>query len=89
MSEMSEVSLEEHKARLEEIRPHAKRLRLAAREAGLGGLSVQGDGTVVVHSDEPGYRAVNRFSVRASGIVGAYVHVITDDAPAAGGARPL
>ena len=86
---MSEISLEEHKARLEEIRPHAKRLRQAAREAGLSGLSVQGDGTVVVHSEERGYRTVNRFSVRASGIVGAYVHVITDDAPAAGGAQPL
>jgi hypothetical protein len=86
---MAHVSLEERRARADEIVPHAAELRAAAEAAGLSELAMRDDGTVVVHYDEPGYRAVNRFSATASIIVGAYVHVITDDVPAAAGARPL
>lgn len=86
---MADVSLEERRARADEIVPHAAELRAAAEGAGLSELAMRDDGTVVVHYDEPGYRAVNRFSATASIIVGAYVHVITDDVPGAAGARPL
>ena len=37
------------------------------------------DGTVVVHSDEPGYRSILRLSAAATEVVGTYVHVISDD----------
>ena len=41
------------------------------------------DGTIVVRSEAPGYRAVARFAGEASRLVGAYVQVITDDVPGA------
>jgi len=53
-----------------------------------GGID-RADGTVVVHSDEPGYRAVTRLSSALSELVGTYVHVITDDVPGADNAREL
>jgi hypothetical protein len=43
----------------------------------------------VVHSAEPGYRAVLEFAARAAALVGTYVHVIADDAPAARGTSQL
>ncbi len=44
---------------------------------------------MVVHSEEAGYRSVTRLSAAASELVGAYVHVITDDVPGAVGTREL
>jgi hypothetical protein len=46
-------------------------------------MFVRDDGTLVVHTDEPGYRAVLEFAAQAAAEVGTYVHVITDDVPAA------
>jgi hypothetical protein len=83
------VSLEGRRARAEEIVPHAAVLRAVAHDFGLRSLAMRDDGTLVVHDDGPGYRATNGFSASASEVVGAYVHVITDDVPAAAGARPL
>ena len=48
---------------------------------GLAVPRLRDDGTVVVHSDEPGYRAVTPPLVGLSELVGVYVHVITDDVP--------
>lgn len=41
------------------------------------------EGTIVVHAPDRGYRLVARFAAQAAGILGTYVHVITDDVPAA------
>jgi hypothetical protein len=39
--------------------------------------------------EEPGYKTADRLSATASQIVGAYVHVITDDVPGATTAQEL
>jgi hypothetical protein len=43
----------------------------------------------MIHSDEPGYKTANWLSAIASQVVGAYVHVITDDVPGATAAQSL
>jgi hypothetical protein len=43
---------------------------------------------VIVHAPEPGYRAVGRFAAEAAEVVGTYVHVLTDDVPAANTTAP-
>ncbi|GAA4831396.1 hypothetical protein GCM10023354_08140 [Garicola koreensis] len=50
---------------------------------GLDHARLGDDGTVIVHAPNPGYGAVARFAAEAANIVGTYVHVITDDVPAA------
>jgi len=80
---MSQIAVSDRKATLAEIRPHAAAMRRLVLEFGLGRPRLRADGTVIVHSDEPGYRSVMRFSAAASDVVGAYVHVITDDVPGA------
>jgi hypothetical protein len=57
--------------------------RQLAADLGLSRPRLRRDGTVVVHSDEAGYRAATRLSATASELIGTYVHVITDDAPGA------
>ena len=86
---MSEVGLIDRKATAREVSSHAADVRRLAGAAGLPGPRLRDDGTIVVHSEEPGYRAVTRLSATLSELVGVYVHVITDDAPAAGSAREL
>lgn len=86
---MSNTVAVDRKAAVAEVRRHADQLRTLATGAGLGTPRVRDDGTLVVHSDEPGYRSVNRFSAMAAEIVGTYVHVITDDVPGATAVRPL
>ncbi|MGH9065956.1 MAG: hypothetical protein ACRD0J_00290, partial [Acidimicrobiales bacterium] len=56
--------------------------RLAASES-LTGARVDPAGTVIVHSEAPGYGPLRRFAAAASGVVGVWVNVITDDVPAA------
>ncbi len=69
--------------------PTLRRFAPAAARLALTDVRVRSDGTVVVHSDEPGYRSVLRLSESASELVGTYVHVITDDVPGAAGASEL
>lgn len=80
---------EDRKATAAEVRAHADALRVHAATAGVTDLRLFNDGTVVVHSEGPGYREAFNFSFLASESVGCYVHVITDDAPGANGAAPL
>lgn len=54
----------------------------------MSNVRLRDGGTVVVHGGEPGYRQVVDLSRRISQVVGCYVHVITDDVPAAD-ARPV
>lgn len=89
MARMAEAVVADRKATLFEVRGHADVIRQEAGALGLGSPRAREDGTVVVHSTEPGYRAANLLSVTASRIVGAYVHVITDDVPGAASAADL
>jgi hypothetical protein len=81
--------LVDRKATSDEVLACAAALRRLAAELGLSDPRIRGDGTVVVHSDEAGYRAVTRLSAAASGLVGTYVHVITDDVPGAADTQEL
>lgn len=86
---MARATTTDRKASVDEVRKHADALRELAAEMGLAPARVRGDGTVVVHADEPGYRQALDISERASALVGSYVHVITDDVPGAADAREL
>jgi hypothetical protein len=86
---MSDALAADRKATLAEVEAHAKSLRDEAAQLGLSPLQVRDDGTLVIHSDDPGYKTANRLSAIASQMVGAYVHVITDDVPGAAAAQLL
>jgi hypothetical protein len=89
MSGVARSAVADRKANAAEVVAHASAIREFAKIEGLGAPRLRDDGTVVVHSDEDGYLAVNRLSRQATLIVGTYVHVITDDAPGAKDTRPL
>jgi hypothetical protein len=86
---MSHSAVADRKATVDEVRPRAAAIRQFAADLGLSQVRLRNDGTIVVHSPEPGYRSVARLSAAATELVGAYVHVITDDVPGAVGAREL
>jgi hypothetical protein len=86
---MSDALAADRKATRPEVVAHAKSLRDHAAQLGVSPLRVRDDGTLVIHSEDPGYKTANRLSATASQIVGAYVHVITDDVPGATTAQEL
>lgn len=86
---MGTMSATDRKATAEEVRAYRQAIRQFATRNRFTDPRLRDDGTIVVHSEDPGYRAVLELSGFASSIVGTYVHVITDDAPAALGAQPL
>ena len=86
---MSDALAADRKATRDEAVAHASSLRESAARLGLGSLRIRDDGTLVIHSDDPGYKTANRLSVIAGHVVGAYVHVITDDVPGAAAAQEL
>ena len=69
--------------------PTGWRSAVYANDFGLGGVRVRDDGAVVIHVSDTGYHTANRLSAASSEVVGAYVHVITDDVPGAAAARDL
>ncbi len=73
----------DRKAAREEVRAHAEGLRWIAADQGLAEIQLRYDGALIVHDDAPGYHQVNRLALGAAQIVGAYLHVITDDVPGA------
>lgn len=79
----------DRKATFDEVAFHVAAIGRLAASLGLSRLRLRRDGTAVVRSQEAGYRAVTRLSATASELVGAYVHVITDDVPGAVSAREL
>ena len=85
---MSEV-LSDRKATLDEVVAHAEVLRGLAADQGLRSVGLRDDGALIIHSEEPGYRTANRLSIAASQVVGAYVHVLTDDVSGATTFRDL
>jgi hypothetical protein len=86
---MVNTTTSDRKATAAEVRAHAQALRGLAAGSGLEAPRLRDDGTLVVRSSEPGYRLVLEFAGLAAAEVGAYVHVITDDAPAARATSPL
>lgn len=86
---MARATVADRQATKDEVIAHAREIRAAASRFALTDVRVRSDGTVVVHSEEAGYRAVLRLSGFATELVGTYVHVITDDVPGAAGASEL
>lgn len=71
------------RATRDEVIAHRVQLRRMASDEGLSELRVDPAGTVIAHSDAPGYGSLRRFATAASSLVGAWVNVVTDDVPAA------
>jgi len=86
---MSEATTSYRKASAAEVRTHAEHLHRVAEEVGVSDPRLREDGTVVVYSEQPGYRDVVALSQRLSELLGCYVHVITDDVPGANDALPV
>jgi hypothetical protein len=77
---MASTALADRQATAREVCEHARAIRKLVDKFGLSNARLRADGTVVVHSDEPGYRSILRLSAAATDVVGTYVHVISDDA---------
>ena len=87
---MDSVVTSERTATRDEVLPFRRALRKLAAEHGLTEARIDTTGTVIVHSEQPGYGPLRRFATDASAQVGLWVNVITDDVPAAKGhADPL
>jgi hypothetical protein len=86
---MSDALAADRKATFAEVVAHADSLRDRAAQLGLPPLHIRDEATLVIHSDEPGYKTANRLSAIAGQVVGAYVHVITNDVPGATGTQRL
>lgn len=83
MSAMSYTTAAGRVATRDEVIAQRDALRHLADQHGLGGPRLSASGTVVIHTDDSGYRTVRGFATAVSGLVGAWVNVITDDAAAA------
>lgn len=86
---MSRAIVSDRKATAVEVRTHTAAIRSIVDELGLVQPHLRDDGALVIHSSEPGYKTANRLSAALSEVVGAYVHVITDDVPGASPAKAL
>lgn len=86
---MSKATTTDRKASASEVRTHAEQVRRFAKEVGVSEPRLRADGTVVVHSEQPGYRDVVVLSQHLTDLVGCYVQVITDDVPGANNAMPV
>lgn len=87
---MSEAMVSDRRASWSEVAARRAELRRRALACGLREPRLREDGSIIVHSPEPGYRATGRFAAEAAAVVGTYVHVVTDDvAAAAGASSPL
>lgn len=80
---MSDVTSTDRRASAAEVQAHVEAVRRLAAEAGVTRPRLREDGTVVVHSPDPGFRQIVELSGRLSEDVGCYVRVIADDVPAA------
>ena len=80
---MSNLTTGDRSATREEVLAARATLRQLAERYGLAQPHVGATGTVVVHSDDPGYGPLRRYALDAAKAVGVWVNVITDDAPAA------
>jgi hypothetical protein len=85
---VSETIISDRRASWHEVATHRGELRVRAHALGLTDARLRSDGAVIVHAPDPGYRLVGRFATDAATVVGTYVHVLTDDVPAADTAAP-
>jgi len=83
MSTMSNLATGDRTASRAEVLAARKVLRQLAQRYGLSQPRVDVAGTVIVHSSDPGYAALMRYADAVSKTIGAWLNVITDDAPAA------
>lgn len=80
---MSDIIVSDRRATWREVAARRHELRAAADACGLTEPRLRNDGAIIVQSSERGYRSVSQFASAAAGLVGSYVHVLTDDVPAA------
>lgn len=80
---MSSTTISDRTATRDEVLKLRAQLRGLAAAEQLTEARVDAAGTVIVHSEAPGYGPLRRFATAASGRVGVWVNVITDDVPAA------
>lgn len=80
---MSGAVLSDRRATWSEVAARRTELRQLALASGLTDARLRDDGAVIVHPPDPGYRLTGRFATEAAKAVGTYVHVLTDDVPAA------
>lgn len=80
---MSSTIVSDRRASWPEVAAHRVELRELARTVGLTTPRLANDGTIIVHAPDRGYRLLAQFAAGAARVVGTYVHVITDDVPAA------
>lgn len=83
MARMPSTTTSDLCATRDQVLAHRAQLRQMASEEGLSRLRVDVAGTVIAHTNAPGYGPLRRFATAASGLVGAWVNVVTDDVPAA------
>jgi len=62
---MSDALAADRKATRREVVAHAGSLRDHAGQLGVSPLRIRDDGTLVIHSDEPGYKTANPVSAIA------------------------
>jgi hypothetical protein len=77
-----ETIVSDRRASWQEVAARRTELRAKADACGLTEPRLRRDGAVVVHAPDNGYRVAGRFAAEAAGVVGTYVHVLTDDVPA-------
>lgn len=80
---MGPVTTGDRVATRAEVLAQRVELRRLATERGLTDVRIDPVGTVVVHSESPGYRMLRLFATDAAAVVGAWVNVIVDEVPAA------
>lgn len=80
---VSEMTVSDRRATWSEVAARRAELRKKAKDCGLTAPRLGDDGAVIVHAVGPGYRLTGRFAAEAASVVGAYVHVLTDDVAAA------
>ena len=83
MTATSYTTATDRVATRDEVLAQRDALRRLADQHGLREPRLSASGTGVIHTDDPSYRTVRGFATAASGLVGASVNVITDDAAAA------
>lgn len=80
---MPETIVSDRRASWQEVAARRAELRQRVHQCGLTDPHLRSDGAVIVHAPDSGYLLLGRFAAEAAGIVGTYVHVLTDDVPAA------
>jgi hypothetical protein len=85
---MATVLTSDRRATRAEVLGHREELLKAAARSGVQTPRLRADGAVIVTAGDRGYRSIALFANEAAALVGAYVHVISDDVPAADADAP-